>query len=477
MTSVCDLAVIGSGPGGAAAALTAARRGAKVCLIEQDAVGGVCLNVGCIPTKALVAVAHFIRRLQRADRLGIIVHGYELDYPAMLARNARIISTLRKGLTELLQREGVELVPGRAVFDGPTRLGIAQDGATRVLEAARVVIASGARPVPGPWTVDERQVLSYRGLLAQTSLPGRLLIIGGGVIGCEFASCFAAFGTRVTLIEQQGQVLPGEDPDAVRWLSRALQAQGVTVLTGMTVKKLDRGPSGIAATLSNGDELAADRCLIAVGIRPHLDGLQLPSAGIEAGAGLRVDALGRTSQPTIAAVGDCLERHGLAHWASAEGVTAAQALLGDATAEPVDAAQVPRCVFTDPEIASVGRTEPGEDVHVSRFSFGALGKSHCDEETEGFVKLVVDKATDRVMGATIVGHQASTLIHHAVIALRHGVTARQLARTITAHPTLPEGLTEAAASIYGASLAVPARAGARAAAALSGGAAATQDAA
>ncbi|MDP3768291.1 MAG: dihydrolipoyl dehydrogenase [Dehalococcoidia bacterium] len=461
MSSSCDLAIIGSGPGGCAAALTAARRGAAVSLIERETWGGVCLNVGCIPTKALVAVAHFIRRLQRADRLGVTVRGYDLDFPAMLARNARIIGTLRTGLADLLQREGVTLVPGRAAFESPTRLRVSHERQSRTLEASRTIIAAGARPVAGAWTVDEKQVCSYRGLLAQAALPARLLVIGGGVIGCEFASCFSAFGTRVTLIEQQAQVLPGEDPDAVRWLARALQAQGVTVRTGTTVQTLGRTSSGVAATLSDGERIEADRCLVAVGIRPSLEGLELPAAGIDAGVGITVDALGRTSQPNVAAIGDCLERHGLAHWASAEGVAAARALLNDA-AEPVDAAAVPRCVFTDPEIASVGRTELGEDVHVSRFSFGALGKSHCDEEAEGFVKLVVDKRTDRVVGATIVGHQASSLIHYAVLAIRQQLTARQLAQTVTAHPTLPEGVTEAAASIYGESLATAARGGLRA---------------
>jgi dihydrolipoamide dehydrogenase len=212
------------------------------------------------------------------------------------------------------------------------------------------------------------------------------------------------------------------------------------------------------ATLADGTRCAAERCLVSIGQRPNLQSLQLEAAGVRAGRGVEVDARWRTSQPHIAALGDCLEGHGLAHWASAEGTRAVRALLGDPT-EPLEPTDVPRCIFTDPELAHVGllESEAGAAVRVSRFSFGALGKSHCDEETEGFVKLLVDPATDRIRGATIVGAQASSLIHYAGLAIHQGLTARQLARTITAHPTLPEGITEAAASLYGESLAVAAR--------------------
>jgi len=453
-----DLAIIGSGPGGCAAALTAARRGARVCLIEREAWGGVCLNVGCIPTKALVAVAHLIRRIQRAPQLGVKIHGYDVDYAAVLARNQRIVTTLRKGLADLLRREGVELVQGSASFASPTQVTITQDGQTRQFDATRFLLATGGRPMPGPWVFDEERFLSYRGLLALTTLPSSLLIIGGGVIGCEFASCFSAFGVRVTLIEQQPQLLPAEDPEAVRWLTRRLEADGVAILTGKTVQRLERSSSGVNATLTDGVVVTAERCVIAIGQQPNIESLQLAAASVACGRGVTVDASLRTSQPHIAAIGDCLEGHGLAHWASAEGAIAVRNLLGDPS-ESLDAEDVPRCIFTDPEIAQVGLIQPqaGEQIRVSRFSFAALGKSHCDEETEGFVKLLVDPSTDRLRGATIVGANASSLIHYAVLAIQQGLTAKQLARTITAHPTLPEGITEAAAHLYGESLCVAAR--------------------
>jgi len=458
-----DLAVMGSGPGGCAAALTAARRGLRVGLIERAEVGGVCLNVGCIPTKALLSVSSLLRRVRQAHRLGITVQGCALDFAAVRARSERIVTTLRRGLRDVLRREGVEVIPGLASFDAPQRLVVTQAAGPQVVEAQRFIVATGARPLSGPWTCDEERIVSYRGLLSLSTLPSSLLIIGGGVIGCEFASIFSTFGAAVTIVEQQPQLLPAEDPEAVRWLARRLQADGVTVLTGTTVQRLEASATGVVAALADGTAWTGERCLIAIGQQPNIESLRLDAAGVRSGRGVEVDARLRTSQPHIAAIGDCIDGHGLAHWASAEGTRAAVALLGDPT-EPLDPADVPRCIFTDPELAHVGVLESnaGDAVRVSRFSFGALGKSHCDEETEGFVKLLVDRATDRIRGATIVGAQASSLIHYAVLAIHQGLTAKQLARTITAHPTLPEGITEAAAHLYGESLAVAARPAARA---------------
>jgi len=458
MPAAYDLLVVGSGPGGCAAALAAARRGLRTGLIEQAQWGGVCLNVGCIPTKALLSVARLYRRLGRADRWGIRLQGYALDYPAVRARTERIVGELRRGLTDLLRREGVDLIPGRAAFDGPSTVVVSHEGGSSSLEARHLILATGASPAAGPWAFDERWLLSYRGMLSLDAVPRSLLIIGGGSIGCEFASALSAFGTQVTLVEQRAQLLPTEDPEAIRWLTRRLEADGVAVRTGAAVTRLEAASSGVTATLSDGTSCVAERALIAIGQRANLEPLRLSTASVACGRGITVDRLLRTNQPHIAAIGDCLDGHGLAHWASAEGALAVRSLLGDPV-EPLEPWEVPRCVFADPELASIGPLESQLEgpVRVSRFSFGALGKSHCDEETEGFVKLLVDPATDRIRGATIVGADASSLIHLAVLAMRSGLTAKQLARTVTAHPTLPEAVTEAAAHLYGESLAVAAR--------------------
>lgn len=459
MTS-CDLAVIGSGPGGCAAALTAARRGLRVCLIERAEVGGVCLNVGCIPTKALVSVAAFLRRLRQAPALGITVGDCRLDYAAVQARSGRIVATLRRGLSDLLSRERVHLMPGQAAFETPHRLLITQGAHEHLLDARHVVLATGASPSSGPWTFDETRILSYRGVLALTARPASLLIIGGGVIGCEFASLFSAFGTSVTIVEQQDRLLPAEDPDAVRWLTRRFEAEGITILTGTTVDRLDGSSGGVEAVLSRGNVVRAERAVIAIGQRPNVEALQLAAASVRAGRGIEVDGWSRTSQPHIAAIGDCVEGHGLAHWAAAEGVRAVEGLLGG-PAEPLQPSEIPRVVFTSPELAHIGplESELAGSVRASRVSFPALGKSHCDDETEGFVKLLIDVETERVRGATVVGAPASSVIQEVVVAMAHGLTAKQLARTVTAHPTWPEGITEAAAGFYGESLVTAARAG------------------
>jgi dihydrolipoamide dehydrogenase len=432
-------------------------------LVERSALGGVCLNVGCIPTKSLVATARLWRRVQQADRFGIrIPQPPVLDWAAVLARNSRIIDTLRTGLSDLLRREGVERIEGDARLTDARTLSIEGASGKRSLAAGRMVLALGASPATGPWQLDEKFFLSYKGLLSRPTLPKSLLIIGGGVIGCEFASIFATFGSAVTLIEQQEQILPSEDPEIVRWLLRRLESLGVRVLAGTAIGRLDRASQGVSALLADGTTFQAECALISIGNRPNGESLGLSQAGIGFERGITVDDYLLTAQRHIAAIGDCLPGRGLAHWASAEGRLAVENLLGDVPAR-LDAQLIPRCAYTDPEIASIGRpTLPAEGIRISRLSFGAVSKSVCDEETEGVVKLAVLTATDRVVGAGIVGAGASELIHPVALAMRHGLTARQMADTITAHPSLPEAVTEAAAHIYGASLCVFARAESRA---------------
>jgi dihydrolipoamide dehydrogenase len=253
----------------------------------------------------------------------------------------------------------------------------------------------------------------------------------------------------VTIVEQEAQLLPGDDAEAVRVLARSLQARGVAIHTGTSVRTLTASGQGVQAVLSTGTMIEASCCLVAIGLCPNSDGLGLEALGIETAGGVHVDAGLRTTQRHIAAIGDCIRGGGLAHQASAEGALAVDNLAHD-TSTALDESLVPGCVYTDPELAQVGLTEAEAEssVRVSRFSFAALGKSMCDDEPDGFVKLLADPSTDRVLGATIVGTQASSLIHPAVLAMTHGLTAKQLARTITAHPTLAEGLTEAAAQFY-----------------------------
>ena len=449
-TRAYDLVVIGSGPGGYVAALTASRRGLRVALIERDAWGGVCLNIGCIPTKALLSVAHLMRQIRQAPEYGIQVEGARLEWDVVMARNRRIVGSLREGLLGLLRHQRIDLINGSAWLEDPHTIRISRDQQTEHVSAQRIILATGASPSPGPWSFDGKTLLSYREMLSLPQLPRSLLIIGAGAIGCEFASCFAAFGVPVTVIEQQPQILPGEDAEAVRVVAGALQQRGVNLLTGASIQTLAVLPTGVQATLSSGQTLTAACALVAVGIRPNSRGLGLEPLGIGVEAGIEVNDGLLTAQPHIAAIGDCLAGHGIAHLASAEGVLAVQNLC-EPHPRSLDRRRVPRCVYTDPELAQVGMTERDApmECRISRFAFAALGKSLCDGEPEGFVKLLVQAKTDRVLGATIVGAQASSLIHLAVVAMQHGLTARQLACTITAHPTWSEAVTEAAAQIYG----------------------------
>jgi len=448
------LVVIGSGPGGYAAAMAGSRRGWRVALVERGALGGVCLNVGCIPTKALIASAHAARIVREAGAFGVRAESPTIDGAAVLARARRVVEDGRNGLAGLLRQHRVEVIRGSASFDDPHTIRVSIDGQTTAIAAERIVIATGASPSSGPWRFDGERILSYRELLELPTLPESLLIIGGGVIGCEFASCCSQLGVVVTLVEQQPQLLPTEDPEAVRVIVRRLQAYGVTIAAGTTVRALGRSADGdVVAELSSGQSVQAQRCLVAVGLRPNTRDLGLERIGVRGEQGVEVDDSLRTAHPHIAAIGDCVPGHGLAHLASAEGLAAVRNLAGP-TAEPFDRRVVPRCVYTDPELAQVGLLESQADstVRVSRFNFAALGKAMCDGETEGFVKLLVDPATDRVVGATIVGAHASDLIHVAGLAIHHGMTATQLARSITAHPTWPESISEAAAQIHGEAL-------------------------
>ena len=458
-----DLLVIGAGPGGYTAAIRARQRGARVILVEEDAVGGICLNHGCIPTKALVACADLVRRIRQAKAFGIATEPPRIDYARMLARNGAIIGQLRQGIAHLLTARGVEYRQAHAALVGPHDVRLTTEGASpAVVSAKHILVATGAVPRALPtMPFDGRRLLSYKDLLAQTALPASLLIIGGGAIGCEFASLLHEFGTRVTLVEQQPRLLPGEDPDIARRLELSLERRGVQVHVGTSVTTLRVGARGVSATLSSGTAVKAAHVLVAVGQSPRVEGLQLEAAGVRCEqGGLRVDAHLRTNVPHILAIGDVVGEHGLAHVASYEGVRAAENLFGDAA--PRDYRVVPNCIFTYPEIASVGLSEAqararGLAVKASGFHFGGLGKSQAVGETEGLVKLIGDERTGELLGGVIIGYQASSLIHVLTLALQTRTPVRTLASVITAHPTLPESISEAAAAFFGEAIHVLAR--------------------
>lgn len=450
-----DVVVIGGGPGGYVAALRAAQLGATVCLVEKQTVGGTCLNRGCIPSKALIHSAELWKRATEGAAFGVQAESWAFDWAKAQATKNGIVLIQVKGIHTLLGAAKVTLKLGAGTLTGPRSVQVVSVNGTETVTAGKaVILATGSEPraVPG-LEVDGERVLTSTEALQMPALPKSFLVVGGGVIGMEFASMLSSLGTAVTVVEMLPQLLPMEDPMLVRVLQGVLQKQGVTFHLGTKVEQLERTATGVRVALSGGGSAEAERALVATGRSLNSDGLGLEAAAVavERGA-IQVNQRMETSAAGIYAVGDVTGISLLAHVASMQGlVAAANATGGDAA---MDYSAVPSCVYTDPEIASVGLSEPkakeqGVAVKVGRFAFAALGKAMCIGETTGMVKVVADAQTDRVLGVGMVGPHATELIAEGVVAVRHGLTAAQLGETIHAHPTLAEVLGEAAHDVHG----------------------------
>lgn len=449
-----DIAVIGGGPGGYAAAIRGAQRGAKVCLVESAAVGGTCLNRGCIPTKALYSSAHLLQQLRQAAEHGLMVSEPLVDFPRMLARKDAVVAKLVGGIEQLLKGWGVEVFRGQGMLEGPGRVRIRRDDVLGHIRAKTIILATGSIPVrPDSLAVDGKNVLTSDEILVMKELPESLLIIGGGYIGCEFAAIFATLGTKVTLVEQLPQLLTGSDRQAVREVEKSFVELGVKLHFGTSVQSLAVGESAATALLSSGESLQISKVLVAVGRLPNSTTLGLEQAGVatENGA-IVVDGGMRTNVPGIFAIGDVTGGVQLAHVASHQARVAVANALGDN--EQIDLGVLPSVVFTFPELAQVGQTEEqckagGLEIEVGRFSLQASSKALCDGEARGQVKLVAGKQDGRILGVTVVGAGASSLIAEAALAMQQGMSATALAAVIHAHPTLPEALMEAAEDVLG----------------------------
>jgi len=455
-----DLIVIGSGPGGYVAALRAAQLGAGVALVEERELGGVCLNRGCIPTKAILESARLLSHLKHAAQFGLKTGSAEVDYPAVMKRKDGVVSRLRGGLGLLLRNARVEVAAGRArVLDAHTVEVMGPDASTRI-EGRKLLVAAGSEPArPKIFPFDNPRVMTSDEALALTQLPASVLIVGGGYMGCEFASMWAEFGSEVTLVEMLPSLLPPADADVSKEVERSLVRQRVKVLTGTTVEKMAAGADKVAAELSGGKSVETDFALVAVGrkLNSDLDGLASLGVRLEAAA-VRVDPLGRTNVDDLYAIGDVTGKVMLAQYASEQGVIAAEHLFGgEPHPEALDA--VPSCVFTIPEIASVGLTEAearrsSGDIRVGRFPLAALGKAVASSDTTGFVKVIGD-ATDTILGVHMVGSGVTSMIAEATLAVRLKLKMDELVHTIHAHPTMPEALREAAMDFYGRALHKP----------------------
>ena len=454
--STYDVGIIGGGPGGYVAAIKAAQLGGTVCLIEKGEWGGTCLNRGCIPTKTLFAVANLATQIQEASAFGVNIGGEAtIDYPQVLTHKNSVIQQLEGGIAQLLKANKVDIRNGTAELIDKNTIAVNKpDGTTEQLHAKNVIIATGSEPAEPPvFEIDEDQVLTTTGILNLTELPESLLIVGGGVSGCEFASIFNALGCRVTILELLPTILATEDVQVIRHIQLFMKRKGITIHTGAKLTHVKKSDEHVTAVLESGEEITAQKMLVSIGRRYNTDGIGLEKVGVRTEGGkIVVDAQMQTNIPAIYSVGDVASRYLLAHVASAEGKVAAQNCLGDST--EMDYQVIPWCVFTLPEIGHAGMTEKeatteGYEVKVGRFPYAANGKALGLRETDGFVKIVSDTDSGDILGVHIVGAHASTLIHEAAVAVRMGATASDIAHTVHAHPTLSEIIMESAEAVDG----------------------------
>jgi len=449
-----DLAIIGGGPGGYVAAIKAAQAGACVCLVEEDRVGGTCLNRGCIPTKAFFSTAQLLRRLRHGEDHGVQVGEVGFDFAAAAGRKDGVVEKLVGGVEQLLKGNKVDVFQGRAVLEGPGKIAIRRPELTGHVRARKIILATGSLPVvPNSLPFDGKNVLTSTEILAIKELPQRLLVIGGGYIGCEFASIFAAFGSQVTMVEALPKILAMSDRQVVREVEKNFREEGVTLHLETAVEDLEIGSDGVVAKLSNGDRLEVDKVLIAVGRRPNSEGLGLETVGVATVKGaITVNDKLETSAEGIYAIGDVTGGILLAHVASYQAeIAVANALGGDRRA---DYRVVPSAIFTSPEVAQVGLNEEeckerGLAVKIGRFAYQATSKALCEGEPQGLFKLIAAADSGAILGAAVAGAEASTLIAEVTAAMAGGMTAEELGRVIHAHPTLPEMIKEAAEDVDG----------------------------
>lgn len=451
-----DVAVIGGGPGGYSAAIRASQLGARVAVIERGYLGGVCTNVGCIPTKVLVHAAKLRTQIEKAGEVGIEVPEHTLDFAALADKRDGIVAKLRKGIGSLLKGNKVELVRGEASFKDDHVLEVSGTDGTTQLSSEKIFIATGSKAADLPvLQADGRTVMTSAHAIGLRELPDSIAIVGGGYIGCEFAGVLSKFGVDVKVVELMDHVLPWMDPECGQEVAKRLKKSGVDTHTSTRVEDCQIGDTGVKMQLTGGDELETEKALLCVGRTPQTKGLNLEAAGLETAenGSLAVNEHMQTSEPHIYAIGDVTGQHLLAHVALHEATTAAAHATGTLTAS-VDYRVVPACVFTSPEIATVGiseeeATESYEDVIVKKFPMRALGRAHIEGETDGFVKMIAHPETRELLGVHIAAVDGSALIAEAALALKLEATADELAETIHAHPTMPEAVSQAAEGVMG----------------------------
>ena len=464
MADTYDVIVIGGGPGGYVAAIRAAQLGLRTaCIDKRGTPGGTCLNIGCIPSKAMLQSSEKFAEAQHALAAhGVKVSGVALDLPTLMARKDKVVGENTRGVEFLFKKNKVEYIKGAARFTAPGKLAVTpiNGGEARDLSAKSIIIATGSDIVPLPGVdIDEKTIVSSTGALTLPAVPKRLVVVGGGYIGLEMGSVWRRLGSEVTVVEFLDRITPGMDGELSRNLQRVLTKQGFAFRLGTKVVAAKRGADGVTLTLEPAqggprEELKADVVLVAIGRRPYTEGLGLDAAGvaIDNNGRIKVDGDFATNVKGIYAIGDVIQGAMLAHKASEEGVVLAEMLAGQRGHVNYEA--IPAVIYTWPEVASVGRTEEelksaGAAYKAGKFPFSANARARANNDTEGFVKILADAKTDRVLGVHIIGPDAGTMIAEAALAMEYGASAEDIARTTHAHPTLNEAVKEAALAVEG----------------------------
>ncbi|MEK6693595.1 MAG: dihydrolipoyl dehydrogenase [Nitrospirota bacterium] len=457
------IVIIGAGPGGYVAGIRAGQLGAKVIVIEDTEVGGTCLNRGCIPTKAIIASTEMLEKIKDVQEYGLEIKGeVSASLDRIIERKEKVVGTLVKGIKGLFKGLGIELIEGRGKVLGSGKVwAILKDGAQKEIDADKIIIATGSRPLNIPaFPFDGERILSSDDILGLKEIPKGLIIIGAGVIGCEFATIFRSLGTEITMVEMLPHAVSTEDEEISEALERELKKRKIKLILNTKVEKVIRKDGDVVATLTDGSEIRAEKILVSIGRAFNTDNIGLEESGINKGkrGEILVNERMETNIPGIYAIGDVIGGMMLAHVASTEGLIAVENALGGNRG--MDYRVVPSGIFTSPEIGSVGLREKdaiqkGYDIKIGRFPFRALGKAHASGEISGIVKIVTDAKDDKVLGVHIIGPHATDLVHEAALAMKMGGTAKDIARTIHAHPTFSEAIMEASEDVHGIAIHIP----------------------
>ena len=465
MADQYDLIILGSGPGGYVAAIRAAQLGLKVAIVERELLGGICLNWGCIPTKALLRSAEIFHYMQHAKDYGLVAEKISADLAAVVKRSRGVAKQLNQGVTHLMKKNKITVYMGEGKLLAPGKLEVKGEKATETLSAKHIIIATGARARDLPFApADGKRVWTYRHAMTPSELPSKLLVIGSGAIGIEFASFYNDMGSDVTVVEMLDRIVPVEDADVSSFLEKALKKLGMTILTGAGVESLAVSDEGVKAKIKTADGKVAEsefsHVIVAVGIVTNTENIGLETLGVKAERGIiEIDSLGRTNVAGVWAIGDVTPGPWLAHKASHEGVIAAEAIaqaLGNQDVHPhaMDKRNIPGCTYCHPQIASVGLTEAkakeaGYTVKAGTFPFIGNGKAIALGEAEGFIKTVFDAKSGELLGAHMIGAEVTELIQGYVVGKTLETTEAELMATVFPHPTLSEMMHESVLAAYG----------------------------